>query len=355
MATPTTSEARLYSAGYKKGSVWGTEVALAVGDELLVLKDGDLATALKQDMLQLKESNNVFLRSVVAGGVTACDVTPEMYVRYEMGSLGTILAQQFGTAGAPSTSSALHMHTFQWATSTSGIFGTYVAEYPGKIFSVPSAKPYKFVIALEDGILKASPTLRGSSVIDDSAVNGATQMDALTGADQGPLVKFAENTKCWLALHAHADAMAVTEAVPISGFEITYGRGLESSKMQNGAATLAEAGEEEFPDIRVKLDLVFSSANADYFDDFKDGTAWQLILEFTSGGHLGSTGEHGVLGLYFPKLLVAAVPDTKKAGMVKTTVEFIAVKSEDALPVGMATYHVPYVLLTNDRSTDYLA
>ena len=58
---------------------------------------------------------------------------------------------------------------------------------------------------------------------------------------------------------------------------------------------------------------------------------------------------------YFPKLLVAAVPDTKKAGMVKTTVEFIAVASTAALPVGMVESLYPYFTLVNDRATDYLA
>jgi hypothetical protein len=309
-------------------------------------------------MLQLKESNNVFLRSVVAGAVTACDFTPEVYMRYEMGALGTILAQLFGTAGAPAAATDLHKHTFQWATSTAGMFGTYVAEYPGKVFSVPSAKPYKFVISLQDGILKASPTLRGNIVIDDSAVNGATQTDLLTGADQGALVKFAENTKCYLALFTHADAMAATEAVPISGFEITYGRGLEAPKPANGATYLAEPGEEEFPDIRVKLDFPKTDAsgtatdNTLFFDDFQDGTAWQLLLEFT-GPHGGATSQHMIFAFWFPKLLVAAVPDTKKAGMVKTSVEFIAVEAA-AEPVGMS-YHVPYIELTNDRATDYLA
>lgn len=356
MATPTTAESRLYAAGYKLASTWGTEVALDAASELLVLKDGDLATARKQDMLPLKESNNTMLRTVVAGAVTACDFTPELYMRYEMGALGVILAQTFGTAGSPAAASALHKHTFQWATSTTGKFGTYAAEYPGKIFSVPSAKPYKFVISLQDGILKAAPTMRGNVVIDDSATNGATQMDALVGTDQGALIKFAECTKCWLALQSHADAMASTEAVTISGFEITYGRGLETPKPANGATYLAEPGEEDFSDIRVKLDFPKNdSTNSVFFDDFQDGTAWQLILEFTSAGHLGSTGEHGVLALYFPKLLVAAVPDTKKAGMVTTSVEFIAVTSEDALPVGMTTYHLPYIELTNEKSADYLA
>jgi len=356
LSTPTTAEARLYGAGYKKGSAWGTEVALGAADELLVLKDGDLATARKQDMLPLKESNNTMLRTVVPGAVTACDVTPEMYIRYEAGALGTIWAQTAGTAGAPAAASALHLHTFQWAASTSGKFGTYAAEYPGKIFSVPSAKPYKFVVSLQDGILKASPTLLGNIVIDDSAVNGATQMDALVGTDPGPLVKFSECTKCWLALASHADAMAATEAVTISGFEITYGRGLETPKPANGAAYLSEPGEEDFSEVRVKLDFPKNDTSNDmFFDDFQDGTAWQFLLEFTSGGHLGATAEHGVLGFYFPKLLVAGVPDTKKAGMVTTSVEFIAVLSADALPVGMTTYHLPYVLLTNERDTDYLA
>ena len=356
MAVPTTAEARLYAAAYKKGAIWGTEVAVGAADELLVLKDGDLATARKQDMTPLKESNNTMLRTVVPGAVTACDVTPEFYLRYEMGAGGTILAQTLGTAGTPGASSALHLHTFQTATSTSGKFGTYVSEYPGKVFSVPSAKPYKFVISLQDGILKASPTLRGNVVIDDSGTNGATQTDALLGTDPGPLVKFSECTKCWLALASHADAMAATEAVTISGFEITYGRGLETPKLANGATYLAEPGEEDFPDIRVKLDFPKNDSGNDvFFDDFQDGTAWQFLLEFTSAGHLGSTAEHGVLGFYFPKLLVAAVPDTKKAGMVTTSVEFIAVLSADALPVGMTTYHLPYVLLTNENSVDYLA
>ena len=354
MATPTTAEERLYAAGYKKTTPWGTTTALDAVSELLVLKDGDLATARKQDMLQLKESNNIFLRSVIAGAVTACDFTPELYLRYEMGALGTMLAQLFGTAGAPAAATDLHLHTFYWAQSTTGLFGTYAAEYPGKIFTVPSAKPYKFTIGLQDGQLKASPTLRGNVVIDDDTINNATAMDTLVGTDQGAIVKFAEMTKCWLAPHLHADAMAVTEAVAISGFEIIPGRGLEASKIQNGAAYLAEPGEEEFPDIRVKLDLVFSSDNALFFDDFQDGTAWQLLMEFT-GPHGGVTTQHMVMTFYFPKLLVAAVPDTKKAGMVKTTVEFIAVASTAALPVGMVGSLYPYFTLVNNRDTDYLA
>ena len=354
MATPTTAEERLYAVGYKKTTPWGTTTALDAASELLVLKDGDLATALKQDMLQLKESNNVFLRSVVAGGVTGCDITPELYMRYEMGALGTMLAQLFGTAGAPAAATDLHLHTFLWAQSTAGLFGTYAAEYPGKIFTVPSAKPYKFVIGLQDGILKASPTLRGNVVVDDDATNVYTAMDTLVGTDQGALVKFSEMTKCWLATHDHADAMADTEAVAISGFELSLARGLETSKMQNGAVSLAEPGEEEFPDIRVKLDLVFDADNSLFFEDFQDGTAWQLLMEFT-GPHGGVTSQHMVMTFYFPKLLVAAVPDTKKAGMVKTTVEFIAVASTTGLPVGMTGSFYPYFTLVNDRATDYLA
>jgi hypothetical protein len=185
-------------------------------------------------------------------------------------------------------------------------------------------------------------------------------MDDLVGAAQGALIKFSENNKCWLALHTHNDAMSTTEAVPISGFEITYGRGLEASKVQNGAAYLAEPGEEEFPDIRVKLDFPKNDAggtatdNTLFFDDFQDGTAWQLQMEFT-GGIIGATAHHYTLKLFFPKLLVAAVPDTKKAGMVKTSVEFIAVASTAAVPVGMVDSLFPYITIINTRATSYLA
>jgi hypothetical protein len=354
MATPTGASANQYATAFKKNAgAWGAETAVDAASEILVLNDGDLASSLKQDSILLKESNNTTVKTIIAGAVTGADPAPKLYMRYEMGALGTIWAMVLGTAGAPDVSSDLHKHTFQQAASRAGLHGTYASEYPGKIFSAPSAKPIKFTIGLQDGILIATPTLRCSNVIDDSGTNGASQLDLLTGADQGEVIKFGQNTKCYLATFAHPDAMAATEAVAISGFEITYDPKYQSAEPANGQTYLSEPFEADLYETRVKLDLVFATDNSLFFDDFKDGTAWQLLMEFTSAGYMGASDEKGVLTFYFPKLQVAAVPDTKKAGQVKTTVEFIAVEAA-AEPVGM-TLHLPYVTLICDRSTDFLA
>ena len=353
MATPTTPEARLYAAGAKKGSVWGTEVALGATHEIKLLKSPDLPKALKQDYLMLKESNNTYLSRGIAGGVSGCDFTPEAYMRYNPGPLGEFLAEVFGTAGAPSGSAPVgYTHTFQWAASSLGLFSTYAEEYPGLIYSAPSAKPVKIVFSLQDGILKIAPTLRGNTIINNSAVNGATQMDALTPIDAANEIRFDQLSSVWMAAYPHDDALDVEDAKTISGFEITYQRGLESAKMTSGATSLAEAQEEDFSDIRVKLDFPYDdSFNRQFFANYTAGSCYSLQMSFVGG--VIATSYHYQLNLYFPKLRLAALPDLTKSGLVKVTAEFQDLDAGAA--VTGFTYQRNYLTLVNDRSTNYLA
>ena len=354
MSTPTTPEARLYAAGAKKsGLAWGVETELGAGNEIKLLKSPNLPQARKQDYLMLKESNNTFLSRGIAGGVSACDFTFEAYMRYDAGPLGEFIAEGFGTAGGPSTvETGVYLHTFQWAQSSLGLFSTYAEEYPGKIYSVPSAKPMKIVFSLQDGIVKIAPTLRGSSIINNSTVNEAAEMDVLSMVNAEDEIRFDQCDEFWLAEYPHPDALSATEQKTISGLEITYGRGLETPKMTAGATALTETQEEDFSDLRLKIDFPYDdSFNREFFSHYIDGTCYSLIIRF-KGALLGAT-KYYEWTLYWPKVRLAALPDLTKEGLVKVTAEFQAVEAATA-PTGF-TYTIPYMTLQNARSTDYLA
>jgi hypothetical protein len=352
MATPTTVEARAYAAGAKKAATWGTEVALGTGCEIKLLKSSNLPQAYKRELVTKKESNYTGFARRILGGVGSCDFTVESYMRYDAGPLGEFLAELFGTAGAPSTvETGVYLHTFQWADSSSGLFSTYAEEYPGKIYSVPSAKPIKAVFTLEEGIVKLTTSLRGNNVIVGSAVNGATQMDALTCVNDEDEVRFDQMDEVWVNLASTAP-LAAADQRTISGMELTFGRGLEDPKPTAGATTLTEAQEEDVSDVRVKLDFPYDdSFNREFFEDFVDDTPYAMIFHF-KGALLGATAYYEMT-LYYPQLRLAAVPDLTKEGIVKVTAEFVAIPVS-AAPSGFS-YTRPYMTLQNARSTDYLA
>lgn len=353
MATPTTPEARLYGAGATLTTPWGTETALGAGKEIKLLKSPDLPTARKQDYLMLKESNNKFLSRGIAGGVTACDFTFESYDRYDAGPLGMFLACMFGADTSPALQeTGVYLHTITWEDSVLGLFGTYAEEYPDKIYSVPSAKPLKIVFSLENGILKFVPTLRGNSIINDSAVNTATQMDALTMVNAEDEVRFDQLDRVWLQEYSAVTGPTVDDQKTISGLELTYGRGLEEPKMAAGATSLTEAQEEDFSDLRVKLDFPYDDAfNREFFANYISGQEYSLILRF-KGLLLGAT-KYYEKTFFFPRLRLSALPDLTKAGLVRVTAEFQALEAS-AAPDGFASTR-PYITLQNALSTSYLA
>lgn len=354
MAIPVTPEGRLYCVGATLGGVWGTEIAVGAGDEIKVLSDGDLAKARNQSYLMLKESGNTFLARGIAGPVENCDFSPEAYMRYSPGQLGTIIACAFGADTSPAlVETGVYLHTLTWEESSLGLFTTYVSEYPDKVYSVPSAKTHKVVFSLQDGVVKVTPTMRGNIIINDSLINGATQTDALTPVDPANEVRLMECVGCWLAVYDDADALEAADAKEVSGFEITFARGLESAKISAGQSYLSEPQEEDFSDIRVKLDFPYADAfNQAMFANFIDGEHYSMSLFFT--GALLGAAEHYQFNIHIPKMRLSAVPDTTKAGLIRVTAEFQAVDATLDEPEGFTSYF-PYIELQNEASASYLA
>jgi len=354
MTIPSTPEARLYRAGAALGSEWGVEVDIGTGHEIKTIKSANLPGARNQGYLMLKESGNTFLTRGIAGAVDNCDIAPEAYMRYEAGPLGVILACLFGASPTPATiGSGAFLHTMTWEPSSLGKFVSYAEEYPGKIYSVPSAKPVKVVFSLQDGVLKITPTLRGNIVINDSAVN--PELDDLTCLDEENEVLLSDCTAIWMREFDEEAALDADDQKGASGFEITFGRGLESAKPLAGQSYLAEAQEEDFSDIRVKLDFPFEDEfNREFFEHYIIGQYYSLIMKF-QGIIIGSTYTYE-LNLYFPKLRLSAMPDMSKEGLIRVSAEFQATDAAyglEAEPAGFDEY-LPYLELQNTQETAYI-
>jgi hypothetical protein len=349
MATPTTPERRLLAAGAKKGSAWGTAVALGAGDGLLIVSDG--SPTRKQPYSPAKEHDTPFVRTGDLGPIDPVDFALSFFMRYDPGRIGTLLAMIYGTAGAPTPQgTTAYKHIFQFKDTIEGLFATYAKEIPGKIHEIASAKPYAVEFSIADGLLQASLSLRGNKLIDDSTVNTATQMDALTYPDRYNRVKFSE-LQVKMNDESGGDLASETPLV-INGLTISISRTLDAVPPA-GQDYILEPLETDLPQVTVKLSFPrASSINTAFFQKFTAETPQKLLAKFT--GKLIESTYYYDLAFYFPRLKFSPDPPTYADNEV-VPAEITLVAEEAAVAPTEMSYVRPYIELINKATTDYLA
>jgi len=258
----------------------------------------------------------------------------------------------FGTAGVPSDLTGAHKHTLQWADGVT-LFGCYAEEFPGKIYEATSAMPFKLELGFADTLFTAALSLRCNTIIETSAVNTLTQMDALTLP-----ASFRENVpkfqQAVVKMNAEAGAAVTAEtALVVSDFSISYERPIDTPPHVAGSATIPQpvcGGHEGGEKIVVKLSFPRMSAiNAAYFATFIAGTPQKMLIQLT--GALITGALYYDFKFYFPRL-VMKTPSYTKDEIIKSGLELIA--EESAAATGM-TYLRPYAEVVNLQTTDYLA
>ena len=347
MTTPNIPLKRLMAAGAKKGATWGTAVAVGASDGLLLESDG--GPERKQPYLPAKELDTPFVETGDLGAVEPVDFSPSFTMRYNPGAIGTLLAQLFGTAGTPKqqgTTSA-YKHTIKWADSNSGHFSTFVVERPGKILEVPSAKPYKFSFSVEEGLLKGSIGLRGNNLIDNSLVNQATQVDALTYADRKNRISFKQIS---VKMNDQAGGDLATEtALELANISGDLERSSDA-KIVGGSPTIIEPLDGPHPTGTLKLEFARANAtNQAFFSKFTGETLQKLSISFL--GAVIETTYHFELRFVFPQARIinysAPLDDT-----IPVTLD-LAIEAAGTNPTGMDDCR-PYLEWVNTRATDYL-
>ncbi|MAH50287.1 hypothetical protein CMI37_30985 [Candidatus Pacearchaeota archaeon] len=347
MATPTIPERRLMAAGLKKGSAWGTAVALGAGFGVLIEGDGGLNRS--QPYIPANEADTPMALDGDLGQIDPVSFSIPFTWRHALSGLGISVASFFGTAGSPAALSNGYRHTFQWADEIYGNFITFAVEKLSKIWEVASAKPTALDLNIADGLFKGSLSFLGNTVIDNSAVNTSTQMDALTYANRATRAKFS-TIQVKMNNQSAGDAYAET-ALEVSDLAIHYERPHDSPH-KAGTSSIIEPAGNAHPIITIDLNFprMNTTNNAYFTTDFIGEVEKKIVINII--GNLLGGAVYYETNLYFPRLRVVETEYTWDE-VIPARIKLQA-EEASANPTGMS-YARPYLTMINDRSTDYLA
>jgi hypothetical protein len=350
MTTPSTAQKRFLAAGAKIGSsTWGTAEALGAGFGGLI--DGDGGLIRSQPYNPANEADTPFVKEGDLGPIDPVDFSPEFFQRYDPGALGILLAQLFGTAGSPSAVGAGFAHILQWKEHTEGQFSTFAIERASKIFEVPSVKPISYDLSIADGFVRSTIGLRGNTLINDSGVNGATEMDALTYADRGNRVKFSDLT-VYLVNEDHSPYPEANDIIVPSDISMHFERPHDGIH-GGGSDSIIEPAQNGQAIITIEMTFPrMNAVNATHFADFIGETEQEAYIWFSGAYINGVSGQKFEYHFYFPRLRVTNV-DYPFDEIVPSTMTLQA--EEAASNPGGFSHTVPYLRIVNNRSTDYLA
>lgn len=347
MATPALSQKRLLAAGAKKSAqTWGTAEALGAGYAMDIDSDGGLVR--NQPYLPALGADTPLQSEGDLGPIDPVDFAPEFFLRYDPGAIGIVLAQLFGTAGAPAAAGNGWRHTLRWAEENYGEFCTFAVERRSKIFEVPSAKPYTFDLSIADGFVRGTIGLRGNSLVNDSAVNTDTQMDALTYANRGLRLKFSD-LLAYLTHQSNASNPDQTTAIKISDISMHFERPHDGVH-EAGSESIAEPMENGASIMTVSVTFPrMSTINDPYFADFIAETEKKACFWFH--GPVLQGAQLYEFDFYFPRLRVINV-EYPFDEIIPCT---MTMQVERAIDYTGFSGEYPYIRPVNDRTTDYLA
>jgi hypothetical protein len=240
-------------------------------------------------------------------------------------------------------------HLLDWADEVTR-FGTFAAERPGTIIEVPSAMPMKYDPKIAGGLLKSSIGLRGNTVIADSVVNEAAEMDALTYQDKGNRIKFSHGV---LRMNAQEDAaLAFGDVLEVSDIDPAFERTLDDVHGA-GSDSIIQPKEKGFK-MTIKITLPrTSAANLAHLATFKAMEAQKMDITFTSPV-AAAPGVYYKRVYGFPRLKFSAPPAAPLADIMTTVLTFEAEQAAEA-PDGMTGHVRPYIEMVNKQATGYLA
>jgi len=243
-----------------------------------------------------------------------------------------------------------YLHTLTLAEKAAGIFYCYAVEMGSKIHVIPSFKIAKGTFSLDNGLIKASFGLRGSRVIDDSAI--ITAMAALTIPTNKHL-RALYSQAVWRMNNQTGDALAAGDEIRPKSFSFDALERKFDGEHGSASRVIIEPRENGKPS--VKLTLEFSrmdTTNAAYFAAWTAGTEKKLDLTIT--GPVIEGAYSYFIKFELPRLIIEKV-EYADSEIIPAKVELRA-SVADAAPTGMTGLTNPInISIMNTRATSLLA
>lgn len=342
-------ESRLNKTAIKKGSVWNTEVDVnAAGNGIYVSNPGVPKSS--PQMIE-DERATAFEKDLTVGNIGPSDFQLDCDYRWD-GLENVLLALLMGTSPAPAQqgATAAYLHSLSLANSAVGLFGTYATEKSSKIHVVPSFKVMKATYTFDNGKVKASFNLRGSRVIDNSAV--ITAMSSVTYPANAHLRALAYQAVFRMNSQAGGALAAPTDVLKPKQFSLEIDRTYDSEHTA-GSQVILEPLENAKP--KVKFTMEFSrmdATNAAWFAAWTAASEQKADLVIT--GPLIASTYYYYKKFEFPRFIIEDV-EYADAKIIPAKVVLRAVEA-DAAPTGMTGLTLPvYAGLMNTRTTSLLA
>lgn len=344
------SSGKEFKAAFAKASTWGTPVAVADADAILLTSEGITRSA---EHLPDDSAGQPFHADSDQGLIT-CGGDIAGYLRYQ--GLEVLLAMAMGTAGAPvqQESTTAYLHSLSLAGDTDGLFGT-LATYKGvSAHEYAGAKVDGFVIEGEAGQpLSVTYTLACDDLTINTAsgTNTAAAMAALTTPARGNRVLFRQGQ--FLINDADGAALSGGDAIAPSRFSLTFKRNLSGDHLAGGNDKIAEPTVSDFPEITLNLEFPTYTTDT-YLSALGSDIRKKMSITFT-GDNIEGAYDHQLEILIPHLVLTNAELAVDRAGKIAHPITASLLAAAEA-PSGMTGITQPFALnLINTRTTDPLA
>ncbi|MCF8033873.1 MAG: hypothetical protein K9K66_16930 [Desulfarculaceae bacterium] len=335
-------------AAFAQAETWGTPVACAPGDAMLITSE-----SITQSIEHLPDdSAGQSFHAASDQGLVTCGGDLGAYLRYQ--GLGVLLAMAMGQAGEPTPQgSAGQLHQLRLGGDTDGLFGT-LALYKGfSVHEFASAKVDGFTISGAAG-QPVSVTFHlicdGMSINTASGANTNASLTGLSAPAPGNRVLF-KQAGFWIN-DASDGALDAGDAVHPGRFSLSFRRKLAGDHLAGGADKIAEPVCAAFPELSLSLEFPTYTSDT-YLSDLGSGVSKKMRIDF-SGPEIESGVDHG-LSLIMPHLVITnAESAVDRAGKIAHPVS-LNLLAPPAEAAGMSGINEPLALdLTNTRTSALL-
>jgi len=354
MALPTILSDRGYKFGMVQADTAGVADAVGAGNEFVLGNDGGPEP--NRQAKRLPKLGDTVPKLFELGPTEAVEweipIADDFAFDYQGGPLLSAIAAFFGDLTAPAAQggTSAYLHVWDFADEMTDFF-TFVTMRPGLVWEVTNCECRKLSFKLGNGYLQGSLGMRGNRMISDSAVNGETEVNALTPEVATPNFILADHGVFRMNTQA-GDALDSGDDISLADFEITMER-VSEPRRALGSALYTIPSPEGRPKFNVKLTFSDAGDLAAYAASFLAKTAYKAELIFTGG--LADTGYYYTFKLGFPRLFLAANPKVTLADIIKDGYLELEGLEAVAAPTGMTGHVRPWCEVLNLRSTAYIA